>query len=222
MAVFTVVLYIIAIICITIAALCLSLMLIPLRYRFDGGYEDSFYTHFSLSFAPLIGIRGDWDSKQEKPLQLKLVIAGLSIFFNPEKWDKKEKKKEKTPGKNVSFFAFMRCLERDLIGSVRMLLGDLLGMLKPKKLEIKGKLGFAEPHLNGWLVAIICMLEQWNEIKLNIEPVWEEEHYEVAVKVEGRLVLCAMIFRMARFILTRRTLKFFNQLRKEKKASFAA
>ena len=225
MALLTVILYIIFIILLIIAVLFLFLLLIPIRYKLDGGYDDIFSANFHMYCSPLLAFRGNWVSIPAKPLGIKLIIAGLSFSLHPEKWNKEKKKvkeKEKKQSKNLSFFALLRCLERDLIGSVKVLLVDLLAMLKPKKVEIKGKLGFAEPHLNGWLAAVICMLERGPmSIKLDVEPVWQEEHYEFTFAVEGRVVACVMLFRMARFILARRTLKFLKMLKKER-ASCAA
>ncbi len=226
MAVLTIFLCIVAMILIIIAAICLLLLLIPIQYRFDGGYEHIFFVNFRISNG-LFAIRGNWHSMPEKSLLVQVIIAGQSFSLHPEKWAKKEKnkeeKKEKKQSKNLSFPAVYRCLERELIGSVMVLLGDLLRILKPKRVVIKGKLGFAEPHLNGWLAAITNMLEQCCEVmKLNIEPVWEEEHYEGTFTIEGAVAICVLLFRLARFMLTRRTLKFLNQLRKEKKASCAA
>lgn len=159
MAVLTVILYIPAAILITFALICISLLLIPLRYKFNGGYEDILWLSFELKSPPFLRIRGNWDNVPGKTLRLWLTVAGISFHLNPQRWGREEEKKEKEKeGKSLSFFAVLRCLERDLPGSACRLLGSLLVMLKPSQVELRGKVGFAEPHLNGWLAGLKYLL----------------------------------------------------------------
>ncbi|MDO9533845.1 MAG: hypothetical protein Q7J85_00605 [Bacillota bacterium] len=225
MEVLTVFLFIILFI---ICALFLSLLLIPIQYKFHGGYDTFFWVSYCVYLVPFLGIRGNWDSMPENPLQIQIVAAGLSFRLQPEKWgkgnkEKKKKEKEKKHGKNLSPPAVLRSLDREFLRSIQALLGDLLRMLRPKKLEVNGKFGFPEPHYTGWLAAFTYMLEECCEVsKLQIEPIWEEEHYEFSFEIEGRVTVFLMLFRVARFILARKTREFLKMLKKEKKASSAA
>lgn len=214
-------LYLLLIIVFLIALTCLSLLFIPMQYKLDGGYDYLLHMNFNISFAPLLTLRGNWDNSTQRSFQVKFVIFGLPFSLHPEKWSKKEKetKKERQQKKNnLPVTAFLRCLDRDIINNFIMMLGDLLHILRPKKVEVRGKLGFAEPHLNGWLAALNAMLEACHRsIKVDLEQVWEEEHYDLTFSAAGRLVVCIMLLRVLRFILTRRTLQFLRKLRKEKK-----
>lgn len=217
-----------------ICAIFLSLLLIPIQYKFNGGYKNFFWVSYSVYPAPFLGFRGNWNSMPEKPLQMQIIVAGLSFSLKPEKWKtgRKEKKnkekernkeKEKKGGKNLPFSAVLRSVDRDFLGSVMALTGDLLGMLRPKKLEVNGKFGFPEPHYNGWLAAFTYMLRECCVASiLQIEPVWEEEHYEFSFIIEGRVTVFLMLFRVLRFLLAHKTRGFLKMLRKEKKAASAA
>ena len=197
-------------------------------------YDNIFWMKYNVYPLPLLGIRGKWDSMPENPLQTQIVIAGLTFHLQPENWgkgekekknkeEKKKKNEKKRSKKSLSFPAVLRSLDRDFLGSIKMLIGDLLRMLRPKKLEIRGKFGFSDPHYNGWLAALIYMLEESCEVSnLQIDPVWEEEHYEFSFIIEGSITIGLMLFRVARFILARKTRVFIKMLRKERKASSIA
>lgn len=205
-----------------IGALFLFLLLIPLKYSLDGGYNNFFSVNFNLFCTPLLGIRGNWNSIPEKPLQVQIIAAGLPLGFKPEKRGKEKKKKERKRGKSFSISTVLRSLDRKLIESFLAFLRDFLEMLMPDKLKINGRFGFSEPHYNGWLAALACILnESYGAIKLEIEPVWEEEHCEFSFIIEGRVILCIMLFRAARFLLARRTREFIKIMRKER-ASYTA
>ena len=205
-----------------IGALFLFLLLIPLKYSLDGGYNKFFSVDFNLFCTPLLGIRGNWNSIPEKPVRVQIIAAGLALGFKPDKRRKGKKKKKRKQGKSFFIFTVFRSLDRKLIESFLTFLKDFLAMLMPDKLKINGRVGFSEPHYNGWLAAFVHMLnETYGLIKLKIEPVWDEEHCEFSFIIEGRVILCMMLFRAARFLLTRRTREFIKIMRKEK-ASYTA
>lgn len=202
-----------------IVALCLLLLFVPLRYKLDGGYDIFFRANFCIRFTPILALKGQREGKSGDNLKLRIYIAGFSFALKPEKWGK-EKKQDKKKDKSLSPLAVLRSLDKEFIGNTMRLLVDLLKILKPKKLEIKGKLGFSEPHYNGWLAAYSYLLMGCcRKIKLDIEPVWEEERYKFSFLMEGRLAVCVLLFRVARFMLARKTREFMKLLKK-KKVSF--
>lgn len=220
MTVLGVVLYILAAFFIIVVLFCFSLLFIPIRYKVEGGYEEFLWLNFIVQCPPILGMRGKWSSAQGKnPLQLRLTLVGISFSINPEKWGEKEKKEEEKEGKSMPFFTVLRCLDRELMGNMRRLLGDLLRILRPHQLELTGKVGFSEPHLSGWLTGLQYMLKGYEgNIKVDIEPVWEEEYYKVNFTIGGRVPVFLMIIRLVRFILTWHNLKFLIKLKKEKAA----
>jgi hypothetical protein len=217
-----------------ICVIFLSLLLIPIQYKFNGGYDNFFWVSYSVYPTPFLGFRGNWDSMPENPLQMQIIVAGLSFSVQSEKWGagKKEKKdkekvknkeKEKKGGNSLPFSAVLRSVDRDFLGSILTLFRDLLGLLKPTRLELNGKLGFPEPHFNGWFAAFTYMIRECCEASFfQIEPVWDEEHYEFTFIVEGKITVFLMLLRVARFLLARKTREFLKMLRKEKRAASPA
>jgi len=203
-----------------IALLCLLLLLVPLRYKIEGGYDHFFRVDFSISCTPCLAVRGQWTSKAGNPLQMRFFIAGLSFALNPQKWGSKRAKKKKED-KRFSPFSLLFSLDREFMGNVMELLRDILNMLKPKNVVLKGRLGFPEPHLNAWLAGWVYTLkESCRNVMLDIEPVWEEEHYEFSCTIEGRIAV-SLLFRVLRFLLRHKTRDFLRTLKREK-ASYAA
>ncbi len=201
-----------------IFAIIIFLLLVPLKYKFSGGYENYFWVNFNLSLLSLLGIKGCWSSAPGKTLRMRLIAAGLSFGINPEKLGKRKNKKQmKGVGKGFPIlFKILRNLDRELIENIYALLRNILGMLKPGVLKIGGKVGFAEPHYNGWLSALTGALNDfYGAIKLDIEPVWEEEHCEFNFTIEGRMIIWILFFRIARFMLKRKTREFLKIIRKE-------
>lgn len=228
MAVLTVTLYSIAILVSIVVALLLLLLSVPVRYRVQGKYESTFTTRFTARCSPLLAIRGSWDGASTEPMLAQIVVAGLSFSLDPEKQSKSESKKKgkkqskKKKGKDLPLLAVLRCLTREFIGTGKTLLGDLLKILRPTKVEIEGRCGFDEPHLTGWLAVITSMVKEcYGWISLDIEPVWQEEHYEFSMIIEGRVALCIILYRLARFGLARPTRQFLKMMKKEK-TSYAA
>lgn len=221
MEILTVFLYVLCIILLVVVALVLFLLLVPIRYKFDGGFENTLKISFYVRCSPLLAGRGTWNSNQDRPMQVKVVIAGVPFTLHPERWSKNEKEQDKT-GEGPSFLTFLGSLDRELIANGKVFLGDLLRILRPDKVEIKGRFGFDEPHLTGWLAAFTGTMEEcFPQVRLGIEPVWEEETYECTLAIEGGLVLAVVLYRVARFMLAGRTRRFLKAIKKEKAPSAA-
>lgn len=219
MIVLTVILYILGITLALVIALCLFILFAPIRYQSDGGYDKTFQTTYHVSYSPLLAFRGNWDSAPGAEIKTQIVVFGIPFSISPEKAKKKKKKEEKKGG-DVPFFKVMGSLDRALIKNGIVFLGDILSLLKPAKFALNARIGFDEPHLTGWLAAFIYTLKYCGPagIKLDIEPVWDEEHYEFNYSIEGRLLIAALAFRTVRFLLAGRTREFLKTMRKERKA----
>lgn len=223
MIVLTVILYIIGIILALAILLCLFILLVPIHYKVSGGYSNAFRLNFNIRISPLFIAVGNWESTPEIPVQARIVIFGLPFSLHPEKWGKKEKKikEKKKKGRKNLFSEAFRILDRDFFKSGTALIRDLLKLLHPARVVIKGKLGFDEPHITGWLAALTGILEECcSAVWLDIEPVWQEEHYEFNILVEGRLATGAILFRVARFLLAHKAKQIFARM-KRKKESYA-
>lgn len=220
----TVLLYAIGIIVLIILAMFLFVILVPIRYSFSGQYNNSLAVNYKVSFYPLIGFRGNWESAAGGPTQMQVILAGFAFNIDPEKIgaekEKPEKKKKDSPKLPLSYYlgSYDKAVMKNGLETVK----DILNILLPGKIELDGKLGFDEPHLTGWLASVNSIVEECTDWSwFNLEPVWSGEHYEVNFLVEGRLVIFTILFRAAKFILARRTIKFLWRMKKEK-AYYAA
>lgn len=182
--------------------LCLLFLIVPIRYKVDGGYLNHFWFNINLRCSPLIMVRGSLKNSPEEALYLQLVILGIPITLHPEKWKKKEKTEEKD---NKSGSRFMSIIDRDLRVRGIALVSDLLHILKPDRLEIKGRIGFDEPHLTGWLAALYYSLKHSScgNTSIDIEPIWEEEHYDLNFLLEGRVMTGLILLKITGFVIGR-------------------
>ncbi len=207
MAALSIILNILGIILLTLIGLCLLFLIVPIRYKLDGGYLEYLWLNFNLRCSPLIIVRGNLKSSSDQALHLQFVLLGIPITLNPEKWKKREKKKEKDKNKQSekkSGFRLLNILDRDLRVRGFALASDLLGILKPDKLEIKGNIGFDEPHHTGWLAALSHSLKySCKNTSVDIEPIWEEEHYDLNVLLEGRIMTGLIMLKIAGFVIGR-------------------
>ncbi|UMZ74383.1 hypothetical protein ACONDI_01971 [Natranaerofaba carboxydovora] len=212
-----------------IGLIILFFLVIPVNYRFVGGYKDYLWFSFKVNSLIVLGIKGNWTNEMDKPFQTHIILFGLSIPFTrqrkEEKKEKKEekKKKEKTGKKEkeqgkYNLSKIFSSLDSELIGNAIKLLKEIIYILKPDKCMLEGKLGFSEPHLNGYLTAIIYMIqENIRGIEVNIEPYWKEEHYDLHLTIKGKIVLSVLLFKLARFLLTKRSRQFIKDLKKAKR-----
>ena len=211
--------YILGTIIALLALLSLIFLFVPISYKFEGGYEQAFKINTTISFLAFLGIKAGWDGSLDKPGQVKIIIAGLSFSIDPEKWAKKDQKPEKKDQEGPSPVRIIRNIDREFLGNGLTLFIDMLNILRPKKIALRGRVGFDEPHLTGWLTAFEHMIRNLcKEAVFNIEPVWHEEYYKVNLLVEGKIIAALVLFRIVRFMLSRRTRKFWKFLKQEKKA----
>jgi hypothetical protein len=199
--------------------LCLLFLIVPIRYKLDGGYAGLLWLNLELRCSPLIIVRGTIKSSPQAKQSVQLIILGIPITMHPEKWkSKKEKpeKEKKAQRKSKNRFGLLKIIDRDLRVRGMALAGDLLRILKPDKLEVNGKIGFDEPHLTGWLAAI-CLSLQFccTNTMINVEPFWEEEHYDLSFLLEGRLMIGLILLKIGGFAISRWYYNTFSA-RKEK------
>jgi len=183
------------------------LLIIPIRYKLDGGYTELFWLNADLRCSPLVIVRGNIKSAPQAEQRVQLVLLGIPITMHPEKWKSKEEKPEKEKkkqGRKKSGSRLLKILDRDLLVRGMALVGDLLRILKPDRLELNGKIGFDEPHLTGWLAAICHSLQYCcKNTVINIEPFWEEEHYDLIFLLDGKIIIGLIILKVAGFAVGR-------------------
>lgn len=219
MIVLTILLYTIGIAVLILLALFLFVLFTPVRYSFSGQYNKFIAVNYKVNFSPLLRFRGNWESAAGNPNQMQVVFAGFTFNIDPDKIgaekEKPEKKKKDSPKLPLAYY--LGSYDRAVIKNGLETVKDILNILLPGKIELNGRVGFDEPHLTGWLASVNSIVRECtNWSWFNVEPVWNDEHYEMNFLVEGRLVIFTILLRAARFILARRTIKLLWRMKKEK------
>jgi hypothetical protein len=201
-------------------------MIIPIKYSFKGGYNNSLYCFANVSILYFCKISALYNIQD--PF-VKLKILGFTININPDTFIEKNKKKSQQEHKEINkekpadsgsmdIHILKKLFQKDIIFHVLGFLKDLIGILKPKTLMLKGKIGFYEPHHTAWLQAIVSTVSALNIFtNLNIDTVWDDEHFEGELIVEGKLAVIVLLFRMLKFIISRNTLKVIQIIIKARK-----
>ncbi len=211
--------YIFGIILALFILLCLFFLLAPISYKLEGGYEQSLKINAIIRFLAFLVIKARWDSSLDKPGQIKISIAGLSFSMHPEKWGKKDQKPGKKEKEGLPFGKILRTVDREFLRNGLSLFTDMLKILRPEKIALRGRVGFDEPHLTGWLTAFGYMIRGFCKgAVFALEPVWHEEYYEINLSVEGKILSAVVLLRIVRFMLSRRTRQFLKLLKQEKAA----
>ncbi len=183
-------------------ALVAFILIVPLSYRVEGGYETGLRVNYNLRCSPAFIFKGDWDEKVTENRRPRVLIFGMPLVIKANKLkQKKEKEKEKSKTNKKSLPSILTALDKNLRTRGLALIGDLLQILKPDQAEITGKVGFDEPHLTGWLAAVsnsmqYCGHKPW----IFIEPVWEDEYYELHFLLAGRLRLGLIMVKVGWFL----------------------
>ena len=217
------------VIILVLAAIILFFLFFPIKYRLHGGYKDNLWFSFNISSFFLLIINGKWNSEIDKPLQTRIKFFGFPFHLTNESKEENNKKKkegdeeEKMEEKKYSLSRVISSLDSELMVNTIKLIKEIYYILKPDRFILKGKLGFSEPHLNGYLTALIYMIkENIPGIMIDIEPYWEDEHYDLSLTIEGKIVLSVLLFKLARFLLTKRSRQFLKDLKRAKRADSKA
>jgi hypothetical protein len=198
-------LYILGSLLVMAIVLVAFILIVPLSYQVKGGYETRLWVNYNLRFSPAFIFKGEWDKGDTENRQPRVLIFRIPLFIKPKKLKQKkdkDKEKEKSKIKRNSLPSILTVLDKNLRTRGLTLINDLLLIMKPDQLKITGKIGFDEPHLTGWLAAVssslhYCCRKTW----ISIEPVWEDECYELHFLIAGRLRLGLMLFKVGWFLL---------------------
>ncbi|MBS3969045.1 MAG: hypothetical protein KGZ94_02885 [Clostridia bacterium] len=213
-----------------IIAVFLAVIIVPIRYSFYGGYNNSPYCFGSMTILEFCKISISYNTKG---LLAKLNVFGFSINIDSEitkgkkakpknrkdkeKSQREVRKREKSSKGKGGTSLFKNLFQRDIIFHVLYLLRDLVGILKPRVLMIKGRIGFYEPHHTAWLQAIVSTLSGLNIFtKLDIDTIWDDEHFEGELIIKGHLAIIVVLFRLLKFLISKNTLKIIRIIIRER------
>lgn len=209
-------LYIIVLLTALVLIICLFALLVPIRYKIEGGYENRLRLNFDLRCSPAFILTGHFDEGEGKPLQARLIICGIPFKTNLQKEKQEKKRKEKKRGRKKSLFSLQAMLGRNFRAKALTLIKDLLAILNPDCFMLQGRIGFDEPHLTGWFLgfaqSLKCCCARYC---LNIDPVWDDECYELAFILTGRIRLGPIFLKVGWFMLALKGGQLLGRIKKE-------
>jgi hypothetical protein len=196
-------LYIIIALLLLLLFLVAFVLLVPFRYRFEGGYESKPSLCFNVRCSPAFIFSGTWE---DGSLKSKFRLFGIPLNIDPQKFKKKAKKEEeitKAKDKKKKGSAMISSiLDKEFRRRGMALVRDLVKILKPEELLLKGRIGFAEPHLTGLLAAAVYSLKYCcNQCELDLEPVWEDEYYAFEARLAGKICVGLILVKVGWFFM---------------------
>ena len=196
-------LYIIVALLLLLLIMIAFVLLVPIRYRFEGGYENSPWLKFNVRCSPVFIFSGNWE---DGSLKSNFRLLGIPLNIDPQKFKKKAKKEEeitKSKDKKKKGLAMISSiLDKEFRRRGMALIRDLVKILKPEELFLKGRLGFAEPHLTGLLAAVVYSLKYCcNQCVLDLELLWEDEYYDLEARVAGIICVGLILVKVGWFFM---------------------
>lgn len=159
------------------------LFILPVKYSFAGEKYDSAFIKAKVSI--LLGLIGFYYYNDfEKKNITKVTILGLPIKISSKK---KKYKREAKKDMNKNFNNY---LNKSFIKSSLKSLGKAVLHIKPKKIEIAGKIGFEDPYYTGLICAFKNIFyPRLKNAKISIDTVFEDEVFEGRCLIQGRVIL---------------------------------
>lgn len=192
---------IIVILCVLIILL-LGLLIIPFDYSFNGYISENIYGKGIVKW--LFGLTQVTFSKDQKKSGVitTLRLAGFNFKINKVKPYKKKSKSKKESNKRKPQ------ITKKLISICYEYFKDIINIIKPGYIDISGVYGFDDPSVTGIVCGVISVINSAipNSF-INVEPLFEEELYDIRVKITGRIVLGVILIRTIKFIMNKEVRK---------------
>ncbi len=187
-------LYIVGALILLLLFLVFFILLVPFRYRLEGGYDTRPWFRFNIRCSPAFIFAGKWDEAENKDLHARIILFGIPVKIDPQKMGDKDKTEDRKDKSNIKkkkgTAAITSILDKEFRRRGLVLIRDLFRILKPEQFSIKGKIGFAEPHYTGWLAAFSNSIKySFHNAFIDLEPVFDDECLEIEFTLRGRLRL---------------------------------
>lgn len=90
-------------------------------------------------------------------------------------------------------------------------------VIRPRKMVIKAKIGFSEPHYTGWLMAAAGWLQAASQnYQIQVEGVWDEAWLEGDMMIGGRVMPARLFWQILKFIIKPEIRSAYKHLRAQK------
>lgn len=208
--VLTVLLITILVIVTTALLLLLVVLILPIRYQGRAVVAEPLSFSGSVRMWWLVRFEACYE---DGILQRQLTVLGYTKTFSwtptpkvketgngepPGRDEAKRQTKAKKQGKNAG-----ETWTLPKITATLRMAKDVLRIIQPDHLTIKGRLGLAEPHLTSYILLVLLPLGQIKGACVAVEPVWHKEVCDVTIQMGGELVLWVVAVRLLRYALSR-------------------
>jgi hypothetical protein len=159
-----------------------------------------------------VGLCFDGSSKH-----LAIKVLGFTWNLNLEARERSKEKDAVKKHQDFSWNTFEAILNKRFLKNSLALFKDLLKIIKPKYILIKGKFGFYEPCYTAWLCGMLALIDGWGRyISLDVQPIWDEEYLETENAVGGSVIPLVIVLRMLKFLILRETRELISKVKKQK------
>jgi hypothetical protein len=181
------------ILCILLS-LIIFLMFIPFKYIVNCKIKEDLYLNASVSWLfHLLRIKFIKEGKN-----FKTCFFIVSKCFSFEKENKHKGKKSKGKKNNL---INKENLSKKVIGCAISYFSDILKIISPEIIELKGVYGFYDPSITGILCAFIPILNIIPNAKINLQPVFDDDNMDVEINICGKIILFFIAYRTLKLIL---------------------
>lgn len=197
--------------------LLLIVLFSPFIYRVESSCQQthSWRAWFQYGFLASIQLSGAQGNSENKARFLCIPVKLTSA----EKRSKKDKKKQDSAQSNkTDLKVLLSFLQNKLPREIWNLIRDLFNRIKPNQLTWQARIGFYEPDYTACLLAISgCLQQICCQYDIEIEPVWDEEHFEHHLQIYGRIIPFYLLVSIVRFIFNRAMLRFIVDVVKNRR-----
>lgn len=202
-----------------ILSLVLLVLIWPLSYQLDLSYRQS-VLQFSFTLANycygLLFKRQD----QQTVMQAKLFgfIRPFARSTAPNKADPAPEPSAEPPTARRPGFIKTIIKNRTLKPALLDLAQGIWKVIFPRKMLIKARIGFSEPHYTGWLMAVAGMLQAASpSYDIQLEGIWDEAWLEGEIIISGRIMPARLLWQILKFIIKPEIRSAYKRLRAQEK-----
>lgn len=201
----------------TLLALLVLILLTPVRYSFQGCWQEKFSGDLLLGAGPFVGLM-NWAATGSKSFSLKLaditlkegpLNKGTGKRLKPDPKDSRNLKehkdledrkdsKEPKNSRDSSWTEAFVFLDKDLIKAVIGTVGEILRYCAPEIMELKGGWGLSNPYYTGLMAAITSIFPS-----IQVEPDFTGERRDLKIRVQGRVRPITLLYFLLKLLVSR-------------------
>ncbi len=176
------------------------ILIVPFEFKVDAQKNEiTFIKAKVLWFFGAFGFHFTKVYSQKFIMYIRVFCFKKRI--NISKANKKEIKVERKPKEKDNYINYM---EPEFLKCALNCMKKALKHIKPKRLEIEGRLGFEDPYITGIACAVLNVFHQeFKMTNINVNTVFDEEVFEGKGLIKGRVVLVYMAYIALRLYLSR-------------------